>query len=52
MIFNEKPTRKHAIRIANYLISSQLAIKSPSYDLGDPQKIPWGYFKGTMGAPS
>ena len=51
-IFNEKPTRKHAIRIANALKSSQVAIRSPSYDLGGPKKLPWGPFKGTMGAPS
>ena len=33
-----KNHQKHAIRIANALIKSKLAIRSPSYDLGVPQK--------------
>ena len=51
-LFNGKPTRKHAIRIANALKSFQLAIRSLSYDLGGSKKIPSGHFKGTKDAPS
>ena len=47
----KKTHQKHAVRIANALISSKLAIRSPSYDLQGPKKIPWGYFGGTTVVP-
>ena len=34
----------------NTVKSSHLAIRSPSSDLGGPNKLPWRPFKGTMGA--